>query len=235
MSRALHLASILSLLLLAQCAKGSGVTRGGSGNAGPGGAGGTGNTGGTGGVGNEGNTGGAGNSGNTGNTGGAGNAGNTGGAGNEGNVGNSGQGGAGNSGNSGQGGAGNSGNSGQGGAGNSGNSGQGGAGNAPNCNPLNPGGVCTPAEHCFPMPNGVPVCQGPVGPGANYSACTTAADCQAAYECIDTGDVFLSPCCLEWCISAADCPGGSTCEYLSTPVYVGAIEYGVCYDGLGGC
>jgi hypothetical protein len=84
------------------------------------------------------------------------------------------------------------------------------------------------------MPDGVPVCEGPVGPGGNYSACDDPSACQAPYNCIDTGDIFLSPCCLEWCITDADCPG-STCSYLATPVYVGNTEYGVCYDGLGGC
>ncbi len=104
-----------------------------------------------------------------------------------------------------------------------------------NCDPENPGAVCLATEHCFPSPDGVPVCLGPVGAGTAYSACATASDCGPPYECVDTGDIFLSPCCLKWCNAAADCPGGSTCEFLNPAVYVGAVEYGVCYDGLGGC
>ena len=103
------------------------------------------------------------------------------------------------------------------------------------CDPENPGAVCLSSEHCFPAPDGNPVCLGPVGAGGTYSACGTADECQAALNCIDTGDIFALPCCLEWCNSAADCPGGSTCEFLATAVYVGAVEYGVCYDGFGGC
>jgi len=79
------------------------------------------------------------------------------------------------------------------------------------------------------------VCEGPVGNGGPYSACDDAGGCQAPLNCIDTGDIFLSPCCLSWCTSIADCPGGSTCEFLSTAVYVSGVEYGVCYDGFGGC
>lgn len=103
------------------------------------------------------------------------------------------------------------------------------------CDPENPGAVCLSSEHCFPTPDGNPVCQGPVGGGGTYSACATPDECQAALNCIDTGDIFALPCCLEWCNSAADCPAGSTCEFLATAVYVGAVEYGVCYDGFGGC
>ncbi|MBK9259148.1 MAG: hypothetical protein IPM54_04870 [Polyangiaceae bacterium] len=90
-------------------------------------------------------------------------------------------------------------------------------------------------EHCFPQPNGMPTCEGPIGSGGNYAACLDPTDCQAAFNCIDTGDIFASPCCLRWCKTAADCGGLETCEFLATPVYVGATQYGVCYDGLGGC
>ncbi len=109
------------------------------------------------------------------------------------------------------------------------------SGGPSDCDPMNPGPVCGASQHCFPEPDGIPLCQGPVGPGGNYSACASPSDCQAALNCIDTGDIFASPCCLTWCTSVADCPGGSTCEFLLTPVYVGGTEYGVCYDGLGGC
>lgn len=76
---------------------------------------------------------------------------------------------------------------------------------------------------------------GPVGPGSSYSGCLDPSDCQAPLNCIDTGDIFGLPCCLSWCVSNADCGLGSTCAFLATPVFVGNTEYGVCYDGLGGC
>ena len=74
-----------------------------------------------------------------------------------------------------------------------------------------------------------------MGGGSAYFPCSTPADCQAALQCVDTGDIFANPCCLKWCTSAANCPAGSTCEFLAPAVYVGGTEYGVCFDGFGGC
>jgi hypothetical protein len=95
--------------------------------------------------------------------------------------------------------------------------------------------VCGSAEHCLPETTGVPLCSGPVGSGAAYASCSTLADCTAALFCIDTGDTFGLPCCLMWCTSDADCSGKNTCKFLSPALYVGSVQYGVCYDGLGGC
>ena len=67
-----------------------------------------------------------------------------------------------------------------------------------------------------------------------YDQMPVSVECQAPLNCIYTGDTFGLPCCLEWCISDADCPG-TTCLYLSTAVYEGSTEYGVCYYGFGGC
>lgn len=103
------------------------------------------------------------------------------------------------------------------------------------CDPLNPGAECAATEHCFPQPDGNPLCAGPVGAGANYDGCLDPSECQANLNCIDVGDMVLLPCCLAWCTSVNDCPAGSTCEFLATAVYVGSTEYGVCYDGFGGC
>jgi hypothetical protein len=79
------------------------------------------------------------------------------------------------------------------------------------------------------------MCAGPVGSGGGYASCSTPADCAAVLECVDTGDPFGLPCCLKWCTTNADCPAGNTCAFLNPSVYVGSVEYGVCYDGLGGC
>jgi hypothetical protein len=91
--------------------------------------------------------------------------------------------------------------------------------------------VCMSTQHCLPQPNGIPICQGPVGSGGQYATCTTSGQCLAAYECVDTGG-FL-PCCLKWCASNADCSVGNTCYTLSTSVFVGSTEFGVCSDSLG--
>jgi hypothetical protein len=61
-------------------------------------------------------------------------------------------------------------------------SGSGGGGSG--CNPMNPGLVCAGTEHCFPQPNGQPICQGPVGPDGPYAGCQDPSECQAALICI---------------------------------------------------
>ena len=98
---------------------------------------------------------------------------------------------------------------------------------------MQPSFVCLVSEHCFPQPDGTSVCQGPVGASGAYGSCATPNDCTAETNCINTG--AGNPCCLTWCTSDADCSFFETCNFLATPVYVGATEYGVCYDGLGGC
>ncbi|HMY19647.1 MAG TPA: hypothetical protein PKA58_25150 [Polyangium sp.] len=86
-------------------------------------------------------------------------------------------------------------------------------------------------QHCIPQPNGMPTCEGPVGSGTSYAACTTNAQCASDFVCIDTGGI--SPCCLNWCISDLDCGLFDTCYPLNTPVFVNGVEYGVCSDFLG--
>lgn len=62
-----------------------------------------------------------------------------------------------------------------------------------------------------------------------YGFCSTSADCSAAYECVNTP--FMTVYCLKWCKTNLDCGGIDVCNTLNPPVYVGATEYGVCYDG----
>ncbi len=82
----------------------------------------------------------------------------------------------------------------------------------------------------MPQPNGVPVCSSPTGPGAQYSACLSPADCSAIYECVNTG---FNTWCMQWCTSDFDCPSiFDYCTSLAPAVYVGIQEWGVCYDGL---
>jgi hypothetical protein len=40
--------------------------------------------------------------------------------------------------------------------------------------------------------------------------------------------------CMQWCSSDFDCPGYpfDLCNGLNPPLYVGAVEWGVCYDGF---
>ena len=100
-----------------------------------------------------------------------------------------------------------------------------------NCNPLSPGTVCGAGMHCIPQTNGTPICQGPTGSGTQYASCTTSDTCAPIYECVFTGSFNW---CMQWCTSDFDCPGYPTdlCYALNPAVYVGAQEWGVCYDGL---
>jgi hypothetical protein len=97
------------------------------------------------------------------------------------------------------------------------------------CDPTNPGPGCGANMHCVPTEVGDPVCEAPVGAGGPYAACATRAECGAALECVNDG---TDTCCMTWCSSDGDCGGAETCTFLNTPVYVGAVEYGVCWDGL---
>ncbi len=77
------------------------------------------------------------------------------------------------------------------------------------------------------------------GAGASSSSSTTSsgssssttssgsgADCAGGFGCINTGQGHQW---LAWCwIGAPNCMTG-TCSGLSTPLMIGAIEYGVCY------
>lgn len=103
------------------------------------------------------------------------------------------------------------------------------------CDPRFPSVECLSTEHCVPTPDNAPFCEGPIGVGLQYDACATAADCGGPLECVDTGDPLADYCCLTWCVTDLDCTPGSTCTPLSPAVYAGGLQYGVCYDGLGGC
>ncbi|MBW2453834.1 MAG: hypothetical protein JRI68_04965 [Deltaproteobacteria bacterium] len=98
------------------------------------------------------------------------------------------------------------------------------------CDPLNPVPVCGGGAHCAPQTNGVPLCSPPVGSGTQYSACVSSDDCAAIYECANTGSYAW---CMQWCSNDFDCPGWplDTCAFFATPVYVGSIEWGACWDG----
>ncbi|MFP6683954.1 MAG: hypothetical protein VB934_04545 [Polyangiaceae bacterium] len=65
-----------------------------------------------------------------------------------------------------------------------------------------------------------------------YGNCLSSNDCADIYECITTG--FNTTYCMQWCTADKDCPGFpfDACYPLLPAVYVGATEWGVCYDGF---
>jgi hypothetical protein len=97
------------------------------------------------------------------------------------------------------------------------------------CDPMNPGVVCGAGKHCLPAANHIGTCKGPTGNGGQYAFCNSSNTCAPAFECIQTP--FLTTYCMKWCVTDANCGAGDSCYYFVTPVYVGATEYGVCYDG----
>jgi hypothetical protein len=99
------------------------------------------------------------------------------------------------------------------------------------CDPLSPVLVCGGNNHCIPQPNGTPICQSPTGGAVQYGNCLSSDDCSGIYECVTTG--FNTTYCMQWCASNFDCVGVfDTCYPLVPAVYVGAVEWGVCYDGF---
>jgi hypothetical protein len=100
------------------------------------------------------------------------------------------------------------------------------------CAPLSPAAVCGANHHCIPQTNGTPICQTPIGGGVQYGNCLSSNDCADIYECITTG--FNTTYCMQWCTVDTDCPSFpfDTCYPLLPAVYVGATEWGVCYDGF---
>lgn len=104
------------------------------------------------------------------------------------------------------------------------------SGGGGNCNPLSPKPGCGAGKHCKPTENGTPLCEGPVGFGTQYSSCSSSADCADVYECVNTP--FNTVYCMKWCKTDNDCGLGDFCNTLDPPLYVGATEWGVCYDGF---
>lgn len=70
------------------------------------------------------------------------------------------------------------------------------------------------------------------GAGGDGADCTTngSADCQAGYDCVNTGSLVCKQSCQ--CPSPGLCGGGActtgTCTGYTTPLMIGATEYGVC-------
>jgi len=93
--------------------------------------------------------------------------------------------------------------------------------------PLNPSVECGANHHCEPDASGIGLCIDPVGSGVQSSACLSGADCAADYSCIDAGG--LPPACLQWCQIGGTSCGALTCTPLSTPVFIGAQQWGVCF------
>jgi len=69
-------------------------------------------------------------------------------------------------------------------------------------------------------------CTGALGSGTTFTPCTDEDDCAGGYACIDVG---FGPECAHWCNvgTGAGCTTGS-CLGFTTPLVVGAVEYGVC-------
>jgi hypothetical protein len=92
------------------------------------------------------------------------------------------------------------------------------------CDPLNPSKVCGASTTCLFPSSTMTIC---AAAGLSTTATSCASNpfaCAPGYVCVGTGD------CKRWCRIglAGDCPGGKTCNKLSTTPKIGTIEYGVC-------
>ncbi|MEJ7732291.1 MAG: hypothetical protein WKG00_24175 [Polyangiaceae bacterium] len=100
---------------------------------------------------------------------------------------------------------------------------------SPLCDPTDPEPGCGPNAHCVPAVDAMPVCEGPVGGGTPHSPCVARPDCGAELECVAAG---AAACCMSWCASNLDCGGAEACTPVFPSVFVGAVQYGVCWDGI---
>lgn len=65
----------------------------------------------------------------------------------------------------------------------------------------------------------------PTGGGGQAATCTTAADCQRDFDCIDTG---AGKKCEKNCVVGGAGCGGLTCSGYSTAFVLDGVEYGIC-------
>ncbi len=115
------------------------------------------------------------------------------------------------------------------------------------CDPARPtGSGCPSGSTCFlgQEPDGLmrdlTHCTGnPSGSSGQGSFCTSNAQCQAGFICLDP-DGFGGQ-CLHWCKNpppmgsgiSADCPGfWEDCYDLEPAIFIGTTRYGVCWDGF---
>ncbi len=92
------------------------------------------------------------------------------------------------------------------------------------CDPLNPSKVCGASTTCL-FPSATTTTCAAAGLSTTATSCASNPfACAPGYVCVGTGD------CKRWCRIglAGDCPGGKTCNKLSTAPTIGSIEYGVC-------
>jgi hypothetical protein len=72
-------------------------------------------------------------------------------------------------------------------------------------------------------------CAGPVGTGGRGASCAAVSDCRAGFACVGTPGTCQKYCAMPGMIGAAGgCSSGEACYGFTTPLRVGATEYGVC-------
>lgn len=98
------------------------------------------------------------------------------------------------------------------------------------CNPLS-GAGCVAGAKCTIFRESMGAmryytdCTAPVGAGGQFAACTSDEQCQSGFACVANE-------CLRWCTQLGVAPGGCSaglrCYGFTTPIVVGAVQYGVC-------
>ena len=100
-----------------------------------------------------------------------------------------------------------------------------------NCDPPSSQGCSEPNSKCeigmTDMNVGFTVCAG-AGSGTQGQACTDPNDCAAGFSCVTIDDMEQ---CARYCnMGQPQCMGVEQCLGFSTPLMIGSIEYGVCFQ-----
>lgn len=102
-----------------------------------------------------------------------------------------------------------------------------------NCDPITTVGCDEPNHKCGifteadPPYRNLTQCTA-AGTGTQQQPCSSSFDCAPGLECLSINSQTM---CLTWCnVNAPYCPVG-TCLSFTTPMLLGSVEYGACYQG----
>ncbi|MFO0755949.1 MAG: hypothetical protein U0359_05635 [Byssovorax sp.] len=106
-----------------------------------------------------------------------------------------------------------------------------------NCNPATNTGCPVPGTACQLLKESGGFMRfltrcGNAGAGTQASACMSSDDCAPKFGCFNTDPADPNAnACFKWCMvnGVQNCPAGTSCNALQTPILVGNDEYGVCF------
>lgn len=89
--------------------------------------------------------------------------------------------------------------------------------------------TCPPGTACHPLTflGSIYADCAVLGDSPRGGTCSTTNDCQAGLLCIDTEASGRR--CLDFCRTNSDCLGSESCYFLTVPLIIRRIEYGICF------